>query len=69
MDRKPFRKMRGDREIGNTPGLPKAAIEGRRSDMTIDTLLKIHKVTSVEALKEKFRGNNTLKKFNQKQIK
>lgn len=52
MDRKPFRKMRGDREIGNTPGLPKAAIEGRRSDMTIDTLLKIHKVTSVDGKRE-----------------
>ena len=69
MDRIPFRKMRDDREIGNIPGLPKAATDGHRADMQIGTLLDIHKVTTVEALKEKFRGNNTLKKFNQKQIK
>ena len=60
------RKMRDDREIGNIPDLPKAATKGRRQDMQIGTLLDIYHVTTVEALKIKFRNENRLKKFNQR---
>jgi|APSaa5957512535_1039671.scaffolds.fasta_scaffold166270_1 hypothetical protein len=60
------RKMRDDREIGNIPDLPKAATKGKRPDMHIGTLLDIYHVTTVEALKIKFRNENKLKKFNQK---
>lgn len=60
------RTMRRDREIGNIPDLPKAAIEGCRSDMLIGTLLDKHHVTTVEALKIKFRQENRLKKFKQR---
>lgn len=66
MARVPFRKMRSDREIGNISDLPKEATEGRRSDMHIGTLLDEERVTSVEALKDKYKANKTLKKFNQK---
>jgi len=69
MDRVPFQKRRNDSKICNTPGLPKAATEGHPPDMLLGTLLKLHHVTTTEALVEKFRANNRLKKFNQKTMK
>jgi len=66
MDRKPFRKMRDDRHIGNIDSLPKKITEGRREDMQIGTLLDENKVGTVEELNKKFRKDNRLKKFHQR---
>ena len=60
------RKMRDDREIRNIPDLPKAATQGRKGSMHIETLLDIYHVTTVEALKIKLRNENKLKKLNEK---
>jgi len=62
----PFRKIRNDKKIGNINDLPKEAIEGRRKDMQLGTLLDEFNVKHKEELKRKIRNQHRLSKFNQK---
>lgn len=64
--RQPFRKVRDDKKIGNISDLPKKAIEGRRKDTHLGTVLSDNNVTNKEELKKKFRNQNRLGKFNQR---
>ncbi|WP_299293581.1 hypothetical protein [Nitrosopumilus sp.] len=66
MKREPFRKVRSDKKIGNIKDLPKKAVEGRRKDTQLGTILNENNVTNKEELKRKFRNHNRLNKFNQR---
>ena len=54
------------KKIGNIKDLPKKAIEGRRKNTQLGTVLSDNNVTNKEALKKKFRNENRLKKCNQR---
>ncbi|WP_371504512.1 hypothetical protein [Nitrosopumilus adriaticus] len=66
MPKIPFRKVRDDKKIGNIKDLPKKAVEGRRKDTQLGTVLKDNNVTNKEELKRKYRNQNRLGKFNQR---
>ena len=50
----PFRKKRGDTEIGNVSGMPKKVLGEYRNDAHLDTILQKERVTSLHNLKKKY---------------
>lgn len=53
----PFRKKRGDAEIGNIPGMPKEVLDKYRNDAHLDTVLEKEHVTTLHDLKKKYSSN------------
>ena len=50
----PFRKKRGDTEIGNISEMPKDVLDKYRDDTHLDTTLAKERVTTLHGLKKKY---------------
>lgn len=50
-----LRKKRGDTEIRNISGMPQEVLDKYRGDAHLDTVLEKERVTTLYALKKKYR--------------